>query len=53
VARAIGECRTVEAIAAAFGISQETVRTHLKRVLSKTGLARQAELAALLAGTAL
>jgi hypothetical protein len=30
-----------------------TMRTHLKRVLSKTGMARQAELAALLAGAAL
>jgi DNA-binding CsgD family transcriptional regulator len=30
-----------------------TMRTHRKRVLSKTGMARQAELAALLAGAAL
>ncbi|MBR0692286.1 helix-turn-helix transcriptional regulator [Bradyrhizobium lablabi] len=51
VARCIGEGRTVEAIAGAFGVSRETIRNQLKAVLAKTGLRRQAELAALLAGT--
>ncbi|UGX99723.1 helix-turn-helix transcriptional regulator [Bradyrhizobium quebecense] len=50
VARGIGEGRTVEAIAGAFGISRETVRNQLKAVLAKTGLGRQVELAGLLAG---
>ncbi|WP_338829788.1 helix-turn-helix transcriptional regulator [Bradyrhizobium sp. 27S5] len=50
VARGIGEGRTVEAIAVAFGISRETVRNQLKAVLAKTGLGRQVELAGLLAG---
>ena len=51
VARAIAERRTVEAIAGMLGVSRETVRTQLKSVLAKTGMARQADLAALLAAT--
>ncbi|MFB9262381.1 helix-turn-helix transcriptional regulator [Bradyrhizobium erythrophlei] len=50
VARSIGEGRTVEAIALAFGVSRETVRNQLKAVLAKTGQPRQVELARLLAG---
>ncbi|MBR0871472.1 helix-turn-helix transcriptional regulator [Bradyrhizobium tropiciagri] len=50
VARGIGEGRTIETIAGAFGISRETVRNQLKAVLAKTGLKRQVELAGLLAG---
>ncbi|QOZ29388.1 helix-turn-helix transcriptional regulator [Bradyrhizobium sp. CCBAU 51753] len=50
VARGIGEGRTIEAIALAFGTSRETVRNQLKAVLAKTGLRRQVELAGLLAG---
>jgi DNA-binding CsgD family transcriptional regulator len=50
VARGIAEGQTVEAIAEAFGLSRETVRSQLKAVLGKTGLVRQAELVALLAG---
>ena len=53
VARGIGEGRTVETIAAAFGISRETVRNQLKAVMAKTGLRRQVELAGLLAGNKL
>jgi DNA-binding CsgD family transcriptional regulator len=53
VARAIAEGRAVDAISDAHGLSRETVRSQLKAVLDKTGLNRQAELAALLAGLAL
>ena len=50
VARAIAEGSTLNAIAAAHGLSIETVRTQLKAALRKTGSHRQAELASLLAG---
>jgi len=50
VARGIGEGRTVDAIAEAFGLSRETIRSQLKVVLGKVGLARQADLVAMLAG---
>ena len=50
VACGIGDGRTVEDIAGLFGLSRETVRSQLKAVLGKTGLGRQADLAALLAG---
>jgi DNA-binding CsgD family transcriptional regulator len=53
VAREIGEGRTVDSIAEMFGLSRETVRSQLKAVLGKTGLGRQADLAALLAGVEL
>jgi len=53
IARGIGEAKSVEQLAAALGISRETVRVHLKAVLGKTGLNRQAELANLLSGLAL
>jgi len=53
VARAIAEGATIAEIAPAAGITEATVRTHLKAVLAKTGVHRQAELAALLAGSAL
>ena len=49
VAREIGEGRTVDAIAEAFGLSRETVRSQLKAVLGKTGLGRQGDLMAMLA----
>jgi DNA-binding CsgD family transcriptional regulator len=50
VARAIAEGKTVEAIALANGLSRETIRSQLAATLGKTGLKRQAELAALLGG---
>jgi len=50
VASGIGEGRTVESIAEGFGLSRETVRSQLKAVLGKTGLGRQADLVAMLAG---
>jgi DNA-binding CsgD family transcriptional regulator len=53
VARAIAELQTVERIADTFGLSRETVRTQLKSVLAKTGVGRQADLTALLAGASL
>lgn len=51
IARCISERQTIESIAAAVGVSRETVRTQLKAVLAKTGTARQGDLAALLAGS--
>ncbi len=53
VARMIAEGQTLEAFAERFKLSHETVRNQLKAVMGKTGVHRQAELAALLAGTAL
>lgn len=46
------EGRTVEAIAAALAVTQNTVRMHLKSVFAKTGVHRQAQLVALLASPA-
>lgn len=53
VARAIGQACSVDALALEQGVSRETVRSHVKAVLAKTGLSRQQELIALLAGAAL
>jgi len=52
VARGIGQAETIDALADATGVNRETVRSQLKAVLSKTGLARQQELVSLLAGKA-
>lgn len=49
VARGIAEGETPEAIAADGDVAISTVRTQLRRVLEKTGCARQADLASLLA----
>lgn len=51
VAHGIAEANTVDAVARAQGVSRETVRSHLKSVLAKTGVGRQSELVSLLAGT--
>ena len=50
IARGIAMARTPEAIAASLGISLETARSHLKRIMMKTGTTRQAELVLLLSG---
>ena len=50
VARGIAQAKTVDTLAIESGVSRETVRTQLAAVLHKTGLNRQAELVALLAG---
>lgn len=48
VARAIAGGESVNDIAAQFGVSRETIRSHLKRVFQKTCVNRQSELAVLL-----
>jgi DNA-binding CsgD family transcriptional regulator len=50
VARALAAGQTVEAIAATRGVSLNTIRTHVRGVLEKTGFNRQAEVVALLNG---
>lgn len=49
VAAALGRGASLENIAANMGIGLATVRSHLKRILAKTGTHRQAEAVALLA----
>jgi DNA-binding CsgD family transcriptional regulator len=44
----ITEGRSVEQMSSATGLSQNTIRTHLKSVFQKTGVERQAELVSLL-----
>jgi DNA-binding CsgD family transcriptional regulator len=51
IAREVGEGMTIAQIAARSGRSVETVRTQLRMVFEKTGVHRQAQLAALLQGT--
>jgi DNA-binding CsgD family transcriptional regulator len=50
VARDLAEGKTVANIAEASGASQNTVRTHVRGVLEKTGCNRQTDVVALLAG---
>jgi DNA-binding CsgD family transcriptional regulator len=50
VAQSVAGAQSVDSIAEALGIKRETVRTHLKAVLGKTGVGRQAELVSLLGG---
>ncbi len=49
----IGAAKTVAATAAALGVGQGTVRTHLLRLFAKTGTRRQAELVKLAASLGL
>ncbi|MGE7367980.1 helix-turn-helix transcriptional regulator [Neorhizobium sp. NPDC001467] len=50
VARGMALAQTPEMVAAALGVSVETARSHLKRIMRKTGTTRQAELVLLLSG---
>lgn len=50
VARSLVAGQSVDDIAADRGVSLNTIRTHLRKVMEKTGASRQAELVALLAG---
>jgi DNA-binding CsgD family transcriptional regulator len=50
VARSLASGKTVEDIATDGGVSRNTVRTQLDRVMEKTGCNRQAEVVALLTG---
>jgi DNA-binding CsgD family transcriptional regulator/PAS domain-containing protein len=52
VASAVGAGQSLEDIAAARGVSVQTVRTQLKQIFSKTGTNRQSALAALIERTA-
>ena len=52
VAAGLGDGKSLEDIAVDLGIGIGTVRTHLKRVLAKTGTRRQGQLVALLARVA-
>lgn len=49
VAALIGEGSSAERVALELGISQYTIRQHLKAIFGKTGVSRQAELVAILA----
>jgi DNA-binding CsgD family transcriptional regulator len=48
VARSLASGETVEAIASARGVSQNTIRAHIRGVLEKTGCNRQVDVVALL-----
>lgn len=50
VARSLASGATVDDIASADGVSPNTVRTHVRGVLTKTGCNRQTEVVALLTG---
>jgi DNA-binding CsgD family transcriptional regulator/PAS domain-containing protein len=50
LARDLSQGRELAAISQDWGVSRETLRTHLKRVLGKTGTARQTDLVRLLTG---
>ena len=46
----ISDGTTIDQIAEVMKVSKETVRTHLKNIFSKTGVNRQSQLVALIAG---
>ncbi len=52
VLQAVVDHDSVRAMANALGISQITVKTHLRSLFEKTGLRRQAELVKLVASSA-
>jgi DNA-binding CsgD family transcriptional regulator len=47
LAEALHEGRSLDRAAAEFGLSRETLRTHLKAIFRKTGCSRQSDLVAL------
>ncbi|HXW72551.1 MAG TPA: LuxR C-terminal-related transcriptional regulator [Methylocella sp.] len=49
VARSLAAGETIDTIASARGVTRNTIRTHVRNVLEKTGCHRQAEIVALLA----
>lgn len=51
LARLVGQAQTPREAALGLGITEETARTTLKRIFSKTGTRRQAELVRLLGGS--
>lgn len=53
VARSISQGKSTDEVAAALGLSRETVRFYLKGIFAKTGVGRQSDLTALLSGAAL
>jgi DNA-binding CsgD family transcriptional regulator len=53
VAHAIAARGTIDGVAAALNLSRETVRSQLKAALAKTGVARNIDLAVMLAGAGL
>jgi DNA-binding CsgD family transcriptional regulator len=53
LATSLAEGATIDETAAAVGLTTETARTYLKRILSKTGVRRQTELVRLLLRAAL
>jgi len=52
VARSLAAGESVEGMAAAGNVSRNTIRTHVSRLMEKTGCSRQAEVVALLSGIA-
>lgn len=50
VARALARGLSIDKISASHNVKTETVRSHVKRILTKTGTSRQSELVALLLG---
>lgn len=50
MAEALARGLTAEAVAEAFGLSRETVRSHIKSILGKSGVSRQADFIASVVG---
>jgi DNA-binding CsgD family transcriptional regulator len=50
VARGLASGQTVESLASTAGVATSTIRSHVRGVLEKTGLSRQTDVVAMLAG---
>jgi DNA-binding CsgD family transcriptional regulator len=50
ITKKISDGTTIDQIAETMKVSKETIRTHLKNIFSKTGVNRQSQLVALIAG---